>query len=413
MSKTVLSGLKVVEIGTHVAVPYFARVLADWGAEVVKIEPPQGEAYRHIGEMFRLPTQERNNPIFVPYNLNKKSLCLDLKKSEGQEVVHRLLSEADVLAMNARPQALDRLGLNLESLRARYPRLIVAHLNGFGPRGDEKDRPGFDSAAFWCRSGVIGEWMNAGDRPFKPFYGFGDAVASSQLLAGVLAALYTRERTGLGDTVHVSLFHAGLWTNVAGILRGNPQFGKEFPQPRTNPITPMDTFYRTKDGKWVLIAETAYDRKSGAYFDLIGRPELKDDPDYCTWAGAFERLAEMVAIFDEGFAKVTSDEVAAMLDRIDTVYEFARVPSDVVTDRQAWANDFLTEVQTPDGEPFVIPTNPVVFDSQGAADYGPAPLLGENSQEVLRSLGYSEADIRELLDGGSVVGRREESLAKQ
>ena len=398
-----MNGLKVVELGTHVAIPYFTRALGDWGAEVIKIEPPKGESYRHIGRLFRMPYEEDNNIMYIPYNVNKKSLCMNLKNQEGMEVLDKLLEEADIFATNTRPAALEKMGLSFELLKEKYPRLIIVHLNGYGQKGAEKNRPGFDLATFWCRGGAIGEWTNKEDRPFKPFYGFGDAIASTQLLSGALAALFNREKTGKGDLVHVSLYSAGLWTNVGGVLRGQPQFNQKFPMSRMKPLLPLDNFYKTKDGKYIMISEEFWEKKCDSYFDILGKPELKGNPDYCTLAGAFKRLPEMVEIFDKGFAKITSQELTEMLTKIDTVFEFITFPEELYQDKQAWDNNFLREVQSPNGNKFTIPANPVFFDSQETADCNTAPLLGEHSIDVLKNLGYPDEKIELLIKNKTVI----------
>ena len=405
MSNNLMNGLKVVEMGTHVALPYFTRVLGDWGAEVIKIEPPRGESYRHIGILFRLPIDEDNNIMFTPYNVNKKSLCLNMKSPESIEIMYKLLEDADVFTTNTRSGALEKMGLSLEELSKRYPKLIIVHLNGFGEKGEERDRPGFDMAAYWCRGGVIGEWTNVEDHPFKPFYGYGDAVISSQLLSGTLAALYNRERTGTGDIVRVSLFSAGLWNNVAGVIRGQPQFDIKFPKSRFTPIGHLDNFYKTKDGKWIIISEENWNMKCEAYFDLIGRPDLKGNSYYCNIVETFSHLEEMVTMFEEAFAQLDSGVIVETLKRIDTVYEFVAMPDALYNDKQAWANDFLREIETPRGDKFVIPNHPVRFESQGLADCHTYPTLGENSVEILAKLGYSEEQIKAMVENKSVIAK--------
>lgn len=405
MSNNIMEGLKVVELGTHVAIPYCTRVLADWGAEVVKIEPPRGESYRTIGRLFRTPFEEENNIFFTPYNVNKKSLCLNLKAEESREIFHKLLAEADVFATNTRPAALAKMGLDLEDLKKKYPRLIIAHLNGFGEVGEDKDRAGFDLAAYWCRGGAISEWATAGERPFKPFYGSGDAITSTQLLAGILSALYSREKTGKGDVIHVSLLNTGLWNNVGGMIRGQDVCFVQPPLEHENPLLPLDNFYQTKDGKWLMISEEHWDKKCGTYFELIGKPEWKDNPEYNNVMGAIMNTPELVELFDEGFKKYTSDELKEILIKIDTVFEFVRTPQEISQDKQAWDNGFLREVETVGGTKFVIPNNPIMFESQEPADCAPAPLLGENSAEILKKLGYTDEQIATLKEKECILAK--------
>lgn len=405
MSNNILEGIKVVELGTHVAIPYCTRTLADWGADVIKIEPPRGESYRNIGRLFRLPFEEENNVMYTPYNVNKKNICLNLKNEESVEILYKLLEDADVFATNTRPKALENMGLNLDTIKEKFPRLIVVHLNGFGEDGPEKDRPGFDAAAFWCRAGAIGEWTNAEDRPFKPFYGYGDSVTSYQLLAGVLSALYNRERTGKGDVVKISLFATGLWTNATGIIRSQPQFGMEFPRSRFDPLLPLDNFYKSKDGRWFLVSEEHWEQKCNDYFDFLGKPEMKGDESYCTLMGSIINVEEMVHMYDEEFAKKDSSELAEFFVKIDSVFEFVAKPEEVYKDEQAWANGFLQEVETPGGMKFVIPTNPIRFNSQDAPDCRPAPMLGQHSVEILKKHGYSDEQINALIEKKSILAK--------
>lgn len=405
MSNNIMEGIKVVELGTHVAIPYCTRVLADWGAEVIKIEPPRGESYRSIGRLFRLPFDEENNVMYTPYNVNKKNICLNLKNEESVEVLYKLLEDADVFATNTRPKALANMGLDLDTIKEKFPRLIVVHLNGFGEKGPEKDRPGFDAAAYWCRAGAVREWTNVEDRPFKPFYGYGDSVTSYQLLAGVLSALYNRERTGKGDVVKVSLFATGLWTNATGIIRSQPQFGQEFPISRFAPLLPLDNFYKSKDGKWFLVSEEHWEEKCNEYFDFLGKPEMKGDESYCTLMGSIINTEEMVHMYDEEFAKKDSSELRDFFVRIDSVFEFVANPADVYKDEQAWANDFLQEVETVGGTKFVIPTNPIRFNSQDKPDCRPAPMLGQHSVEILKKHGYTDEQIQEMIERKSVLAK--------
>ncbi|MEF9971831.1 MAG: CaiB/BaiF CoA-transferase family protein [Oscillospiraceae bacterium] len=375
------------------------------GRRRCKNRTPQRRILQNNRKTFRASFEEENNIFFTPYNVNKKSLCLNLKTPESIEILYKLLEGADVFATNTRPAAFEKMGLSLDTIREKFPRLIVVHLNGFGEKGEEKDRPGFDAAAFWCRGGAISEWTAAEDRPFKPFYGYGDAVTSTQLLAGVLSALYNRERTGKGDIVHVSLLAAGMWTNVAGIIRGQDVCYGQPPLSHYSPILPLDNFYKTKDGKWILISEEHWDKKCDTYLDLIGKPEYKGNPDYCSIMGAIKNTPELVKLFDEGLAKYTAEELKAVLISIDTVFEFVSNPSDVYKDKQAWDNDFLREVETVGGTKMVIPNNPILFDSQGSSECAPAPMLGENSVEVLEGLGYTKEQIAAFSENKSIIAR--------
>lgn len=406
MANTILKGIKVVELSTHVAVPYCGRMLADMGADVIKIEPPRGESYRgKMGMLFQLPNKPTSDYIFTPYNVNKKSLCLDLKQPEALEAFFKLLEDTDIFITNTRERALDKLGIGFDVLNAKYPRLICGNVSGFGNLGPDKDNPGYDATSFWAASGALMEFSYADDKHmFKPFYGFGDAIGASQLTTGIMSALYNREKTGKGDIVRVALMGVGLWTNVAGMMRA--QAGNKFPREFTDPIVPLDNFYRTKDGKWFLSSEEKWDQRCKAYFELFGTPELADDPNWNNTLAYInpKTMKEKVKFFEEHIAQVTSEEITAALTPVDAVFTFLPSHDSMLTSEQAWANGFVRKMNTLDGTELTIANIPVKFASQGVIDeISPAHLLGQDSSEILGSLGYSDEKIAEMLEKKAVV----------
>lgn len=403
MSNQILKGIRVVELGTHVAIPYCARELSDMGAEVIKIEPPKGESYRgKMGMLFQLPNKPGSDFVLTPYNVNKKSLCMNLKDADSKEAFLKLLETADVFLSNTREMALEKLGLGLESLQQRFPRLVIGSVNGFGTKGPDKDRPGYDATSFWSAGGAIQEWSTQGSQVFKPFYGFGDSIAAAQLTAGIMSALYQREKTGKGDVVRVSLLAAGLWHNICGLLRY--QAGHKFPKSFYDPIVPLDNFYRTKDGKWFLSSEERWDLRCKAYFDLFGTPELMDDPNWNSMKGYISNIPEKVKYFEEHIAAVTSEEITAALTPVDAVFSFLADTDDILTNQQAWENNFLSEMQTLDGTKLTISNLPIQFASQGTVEhYDPAPQLGQDSVSILKELGYDDAQIKAMVDKQAII----------
>ena len=404
MSNSIMKGIRVVELGTHVAIPYCARELADMGAEVIKIEPPKGESYRTMGMLFQLPFTEDNNFVFTPYNVNKKSLCLDLKTPDGKEALLKLLGTADIFLTNTREMALEKLGIGFESLKEKFPGLVIGSVNGYGTKGPEKDRPGYDASSFWSPCGAIQEWGTKGSKAFKPFYGFGDTIAAAQLTAGIMTAMYSREKSGKGDVVRVSLLATGLWNNVCGMLRY--QAGHKFPKSFNEPIVPLDNFYLTKDGKWFLSSEEHWDLRCKAYFELFGTPELMDDPNWNSMKGYITNIPEKVIYFEEHISQVTSEEIAKALTKVDAVFEFLAETDNVCENKQAWANDFLRKTKTAAGTELTIANIPISFDSQGIVDEcTPAPKLGQDSIVVLKELGYSEDQIKALIESRSIIAK--------
>lgn len=399
MANNLLKGIRIVEMGTHVAIPYCSRELGDMGAEVIKVENMRGESYRFpMGALFQLPMQEDFNPVFEPYNVNKRGISLNLKSEEGRKALLKLLETADVFLTNTREAALERLGLSLESIHEKYPKLVIGSVNGFGTKGKDKDRGGYDATSFWSPSGMIQEWgYKENPHAFKPFYGFGDAITASQLAIGIMTALYNREKTGAGEIVRVSLLAAGLWQNVCGLVRY--QCGHEFPKSFNDPIVPLDNFYKTKDGKWFLSSEEHWDLRYEAYFDLFGTPELKENPEWNSMKGYMTNIPEKVKYFEEHIAQVTSEQLTEALTKVDAVFEFLAETDSVLENPQAWDNDCFAKVKTRSDKELTISNMPIRFASQGLIDeLKTAPRLGEHTAEILKEIGYSDEAIAEMAE---------------
>ncbi|MDR2565394.1 MAG: CoA transferase [Bifidobacteriaceae bacterium] len=404
MADGILKGLRVVELATLVAVPYAGRALADMGAEVIKVETLQGEIYRgKAGMLFGMPNAPKHDYIFTPYNVNKLSVSLNLKAEAGMEAFRKLLATADIFLTNNREAALERLGLGLDALREEFPSMIIASVSGFGRKGPEKDRGGYDATSFWSPAGPIQEWTAADGRAFKPFYGFGDSVAAAHLTASIMAALYHRERTGQGDLIRSSLLGTGLWTNIGGIMRY--QAGQTFPKDFYEPPMPLDNFYKTKDGKWFITSEENWDTRCHAYFDLFGTPELADDPAWTTQKGYLDPATrrEKAKFFEAHIAQVTSQEITEKLAPAGCIFEFLYETDQVVHNQQAWENDYFRHVVTQDGTDLVIANLPCEHAAHPRIEkITPAPLLGEHTAQLLASLGYSEAELGQLENAGVI-----------
>lgn len=400
-----LEGIRVIELGTHVAIPKAARMLADWGAEVIKIEPPNGEPWRTIGRVWAMPYTADNNPLFQSENANKKSICLNLKTPEGKEAMMKLLGTADIFMTNTRPEPLEKLGFDYESLKEKLPKIIYAHFSGFGQKGKDKDRAGFDVAAFWARGGMPVEWTLDGNIPFKPHAGFGDGTVAAIILSGILAALYRREKTGLGEQLQTSLFAAALWYNSTGVAMGQPQYGHKYPKTRVQSPHPLSPLYRTKDGDWILISEANWDGRIAGILGMLHLEQYIGDPKFMTVEAARKNQKEIIAIFDEAFAGMTTEEALAGLSALDVVHEKLANPSDLYKDEQAWDNGYLHNLKLESGNEVVLPNNPIQFSSMGPAEFNLAPHLGQDSTSLLKSLGYTDGQIAEMIANKAVVAK--------
>ena len=398
-----LEGLRVVELGTHVAIPKASRILSQWGAESIKIEPPRGEAWRTMGRLWNMPYSEDNNPILQPENANKKSLVLNLKEPDGKEALFKLLEHTDVFLTNTRPKALRKLGIDYDTIRERFPRLIYVTLSGYGEQGPSKDDPGFDTAAFWARSGVCVEWVEKGQKPFKPHPGFGDTATSWSILAAVLGALYNRTKTGRGEFIQTSLYANALWCNSSGIAM--VQRGHTYPKAPEQGTSPFATLYQSKEGDWILISNSAYDTAAPDIFRLAGRPDLAEDPDYVVLENARKHLGEVIQKLSEAFRQMHTADIMEGLRKLDIVNLKVRNPAEVVKDPQAWENGYLKEVALECGETIALPMCPVSFRDAEIADFRLAPHLGADTREILASLGYTQDEIQSMIDRGVTIAK--------
>jgi crotonobetainyl-CoA:carnitine CoA-transferase CaiB-like acyl-CoA transferase len=389
-----LAGIKVVDFTLFVAGPASAKMLADWGADVIKVEPPAGEPFRKTGLGQGIPCDDDCNPLWNYLNSNKRGITLDLKSDEGCEIMHKLLAEADVFVTNYRTGALERLGLDYESVAAKYPQVVWAQINGFGDIGPDKDNPGFDTIAFWGRSGAMLDQTEKGTPPIIPLIGFGDCTTGCSLAAGICAALYQKEKTGKGQKVMVALFAQAIWNLGTAFIE--TQFGGKYQKSRTEPNMPFINSYKCKDGEWIFISILEHDRYYNTLCKMVDRLDLVDDPRYCTTPEAKKHSAELTAIFDKEFAKYDQSELSAMLAKVDIAHDRVRHAADIVTDPQALQNQYIHEVVHASGKKTLAPATPVKFGNTEVNITLDAPVLGEHSTQILQEMNYSATEIQAL-----------------
>lgn len=398
-----LEGIRVVELGTHIAIPKAARLLCEWGAEVIKVEPPKGEGWRTIGNSYGVPHQNDCNPIFQAPNAGKKSIALNLKTEQGKEILLDLLKDADIFLTNTRLRGLKKLGLDYDEIKDRFPRLIYAHFSGYGDLGPDKDRPGFDIAAYWAKAGMPLEWSTKEGGPSRPLPGFGDSTVATVILSGVLAALYAREKTGQGEFINASLYGSALWFNSSGIVQAQYRSEGCYPLSRYDQPTPYHIIYQTKDDDYFFFSIPTWDNNYEKLLTMMHLEQYIGDERFETLIACRQNMRFVAGVFDDAFRNMSTEEVRAGFYAMDCVFELVADPQAVPKDEQAWANGYLEKITMENGTDVVIPTTPIRFRNAEPTSFKLAPQIGENSVEILENLGFDRNEIDEAIKNGAVT----------
>ncbi len=400
---TMLENYRVIELGMWVAGPAAGGLLADWGAEVVKVETPIGDPMRRLFALVAGHGQPESPPFDLD-NRAKRSVVIDLARPEGIEVLKRLLAEADVFVTNLRPEAVDRLGLSPDVICGAFPRLVYASVSGYGLRGDEQGRAGYDVGAFWARSGIADLMARGAGSPPGNRSGMGDHVTAITTVAGILAALLERERTGRGQLVETSLLRTGIYT-VGWDLGIQARFGKlSANRPRTTELNPMCNSYCAGDGRWFWLLGVEADRLWPKLCAALDRPDLLDDERFSTARARRHNSPELVVLLDEIFAESTRDELTAAFDREDVWWAPVNTPAEVFEDPQAIAAGAFVDVPAGDAGPAHRAVNtPVVFHGEESGPVQAPPGLGQHTDDILRAAGYDDDELA-ILHKSGVIG---------
>ena len=395
-----LEGIRVVELATYVAAPLVGRMLADLGAEVIKVEGRGGDAWRATSAS-HTQTGWEENPLFDLFNNGKRSLSLNMKTEQGKELFFRLLDKADIFLTNTRQQSLVKLGIDYDALKDRYPRLIYATLTGYGYEGPDCNAPGFDNIAFWSRPGFSADMTidAPGSYPVNSRYAMGDTIAGTNLFGGVMTALFQRERTGKGDFVTMSLFNAGIWAFCGSIVMAQAPYEHRFPEIRNMGI-PMNLSYRCADGEWVRCTLFEFDRYAGKFFDALGVTAEMEALGVTNLDLSIEKAGDIVPLYEKAFMKKTSAEWLEIFGALDIVCGRLNHFRDVLTDEQAWANDYLQRYHCTNGAERVLPTAPVRLASQGPLPLGKPVMYGEDNADISAELGYTPEEIAAMTEAG-------------
>ncbi len=402
MTDKILSGIKVVEMSTYVAGPMCARILGDWGADVIKVESYRGDPVRVLGMNMLAPTDDEENPAFFVTNSNKRIIAINQRTDEGKEIMRKLLLEADVFVTNFRKEALAAMGLDFDTLKVRNPKLVFAHILGYGELGPDAARPGFDFTAYFARSGFMHAMADNEGPPTINAPGFGDNQLAMYLAGGISAALYKREKTGKGDYVNVSLYHVGIYAFAVPLV--GEYYATMYPYTRTHPLTPLVNTYKCADGKWYYLGTPDYNTYFARAAGALGLQELAENDEYNSIMGMLMNVEEIVKMFEEKFIQKTSLEWRQIFDDANVPGEVVCEWQDVLHDEQAYANGFLENMEYTNGNKGVLATTPVRFGSMGKFDYKLPGGVGCNSVEILKELGMSEAEIEKMKEDKVIAG---------
>lgn len=398
-----LEGITVIDFSTMLAAPMTGRILAEWGANVIKVESISGDVWRTMYGTATCPCTEVANPCFDAENINKRFVSLNTRTKEGMEILHRLLSKADVFISNYRVRALEDMGLAYEQLKDKYPHLIHASVLGYGAEGPEKDRAAYDYTTFYARTGIMADLAPAGGPPVMSVAGLGDHIVAISLAGGICAALAKKAKTGVGEKVDVALCQAGFFILQTGLL--NAYYGKKYPRDRYDPSQATSNTYQCSDGEWFYLGTADY-RKFPELCRVLGIPEVAEDPRYGIRENFFkpENKKSLTIIFEKLFLTKPLEYWHTLLTDAGMPHEPCYHMSHAKDDPMVKANHFCDEFEYSDGTRAIFSNGPVHFSS---VDYKNLPhkvsgAIGRDNHEVLKEFGYSEEEITAFRAGGFI-----------
>ena len=404
----IFSGLKVVDLASFIAGPSAAVILSDFGAEVIKVEPPSGDFWRKANKLPPQPIAEDAYPWHLA-NRNKLGVTLDLKSPSAQRVMERLVKWADVLIVNTPHPARKKLKLEYDDVARWNPRLIYADLTGFGEKGPDADLPGFDITAYWARSGLLSMTRDAGAPPTWPVAGSGDNATAVGLYSAIVTALYRRERTGKGSYVTTSLLAEGVWSasvSIQAALCEAKFFGLH---DRTHPANAAMNVYRASDNTWFVLIITP--DKLAAVAQAIDRSDLLTDPRFSDPAKLMRNMGELTAILDDTFAAQPMAHWYEVFSGVHVTFGAVRGPQEVIQDPQLRLNEIVVPLEGAGGKLTSTISSPIQVHGVAKVSAKRAPELGEHNEQVLRQLGFSTIEINELHASGAVPKAKERAVA--
>tara|TARA_R110002073_G_scaffold1940_4_gene13577 strand:- start:549 stop:1736 length:1188 start_codon:yes stop_codon:yes gene_type:complete len=391
--------ITVIDAASYVAGPAAATVLADFGAKVTKLEPPQGDGYRGLAARYRTDYN------WLLTSRNKRSLALDITTAEGQHTLHRLIESCDVLIVNFNPRQLAKYQLEYETLKAINPRLILAQLTGYGNRGPDANRRAFDVAAWWARTGIMDMMKPFGGAPTNGVGGVGDHASAMSMFGAIMMALYRREKTGEGSFVSSSLAANGAWSMGMPLQGAIAGYDVAALLDQKGPQSPFTMSYKTRDGRYVMLVGANPKREWPLVCKALGLADWVVDSRFADMKGVMKNRVEFRDAFAAAFLKLNLKEAIAALDEVDATYSVVERLADVITDAQLIENEVI--IPTGDDDPDYQWTinSPISVEGMAKVPIKRAPGIGEHSSEVLSEAGFNPAEIDALAQSGVI--RRE------
>jgi crotonobetainyl-CoA:carnitine CoA-transferase CaiB-like acyl-CoA transferase len=407
-SDNVFSGLKVVDLASFIAGPSAAVILSDFGAEVIKVEPPNGDMWR-MGHKIPPQPQAKDPYPWHLANRNKRGITLDLKSPSAQQVLERLVKWADVLIVNTPHPARKKLKLEYDDVAQWNSRLIYADVTGFGEKGPDADLPGFDITSYWARSGLLSMTRDAGEPPTWPVAGSGDNATAVGLYSAIVTALYRRERTGKGSYVTTSLLAEGVWSasvSIQAALCDAKFFGLH---DRKNPANAAMNVYRSADDTWFVLLVTP-DRLA-AVARAIDRTDLLTDPRFSDPAKLVQNMPQLTAILDEVFSSQPMSHWYGVFNGVHVTFGAVRGPQEVINDPQLRVNEIVVPLEGAGGKLTLTVSSPIQVHGVTKTAARRAPELGEHNDEILKDLGFDAKTIDSLCVSGAVPKAKEPGAA--
>ena len=402
MEKGIFDGLKVLDCASFIAAPAAATVLSDFGADVIKIEPPgAGDPYRNLPNLPGYPAQRAQFRVDAGSPQQEEPRARSLASPRARRCCTGWPREADVFITNYPPQVRERLGITYDHLAPHNERLIYASFTGYGEKGEEANKPGFDSNAYWARSGLM-DLVRADEHttPARSIAGMGDHPCAMAFYGAIVTALYKRERTGKGSHVSSNLMANGVW--AASVLAQAKLVGAKFGErrPRERALNAVTNHYQCKDGRWLILSLLNEDRQWPTLARCLGREDLVTDPSFATKKERHARSLELIKIFDEIFATKDLAEWRKILDGNGLVFGVVGILDDIPNDKQMIENEVLVPFEN---DTMLTISSPIWVDGSKKVQPRKPPGIGEHSDEILRNAGYDEAAIGKLRASGAVA----------